>query len=378
MPRHRPTRSFSPRGGRGLPEKNGRARDLATRTLAYLYVAGATLGLLTLALPHSGGMDEAGIVGVAAGAYAVAVLVMLAGALSLAMLQLLVVFGSALITAALGLSGEPSSGYAFFYLWVTIYAAYFFSRGELVAQVAIIGIGYAAALLAWGGGSARLTSWVLTVGSLIVAAAVVRILKESLDQMVVRLSRAAETDPLTALLNRRGFNDCLASELERARRADRPLGVLVGDLDHFKRVNDRLGHAAGDGALERIADLLAHTKRGSDRVARIGGEEFALILPYTSREGTVKLAERLRWRVRESFEKEDVALTFSFGIAVFPEDGDDVESLLRTADHALYAAKELGRDRSVDAVELQRVAARGQITALTVLPGGQAGDRPTG
>jgi diguanylate cyclase (GGDEF)-like protein len=362
----------SPRSPEAPQEQQRREREFATRTLGWLFVAGATIGLLTLALPHAQALDDLGIVGVATTAYAVAALLLLVAPLGPLAVQLVVLMGTGLITLAVGFSDSPGGAYAFYYLWVTVYAAYFLSRVQTVVQLGFVAVMYGAALLIWGSGPARVTTWIVAIGSLAVSAAVVRMHKERLDDLVRRLSRAAETDPLTGLLNRRGFNDRLATELERARRAGRPVGVLVGDLDHFKSVNDRFGHAAGDDALERVAALLYERKRVSDSVARIGGEEFALILPYTGRPGTRALAERVRRRVRESFAEDDVALTMSFGMAVFPDDGDGVDALLRSADRAMYAAKELGRDRSIGAEELAPAAAGGSATNLSVLRGGRA------
>jgi diguanylate cyclase (GGDEF)-like protein len=363
----------SPRSSAPAQERELREREIGTRTLGWLFVAGATIGLLTLALPHSRALDELGIVGIATGAYAMAALLLLTGPLGAVSMQLAVLAGTGLITLAVGFSDNPGGTYAFYYLWVTVYAAYFLTRVEAVVQLGFVALAYGAALMMWGAGATRVTTWVVAIGSLAVAAVVVRMLKERLDELVRQLSRAAETDPLTGLLNRRGFNDRLAAELERGRRAGRPVGILVGDLDHFKSVNDRFGHAAGDDALVRVAALLYETRRVSDSVARIGGEEFAMILPYTGRPGTKILAERLRVSVRESFAEDDVALTMSFGMAVFPDDGDGVEALLRAADRAMYAAKELGRDRSVGAEELSATAAMGApATNLSVLPGGRA------
>jgi diguanylate cyclase (GGDEF)-like protein len=369
-----PPAEASPRSPYGAQERDEREREIATRTLGWLYVAGATIGLLTLALPHSRGLDEIGIFGVATAAYAVAALLLLAGPLGSLPVQLAVCAGTGLMTITVGFSDHPGGTYAFFYVWVIVYAAYFLTRAQALIQLGLLASAYAAALTIWGSGATRVTTWVVAIGSLTIAGLVVRMLKERLDELVRRLSRAAETDPLTGLLNRRGFNDRLAAELERARRAGRPVGVLVGDLDHFKAVNDRFGHAAGDEALERVAAMLYETKRFSDSVARIGGEEFALILPYTGRPGTKVLAERVRRRVRDSFAEDDVALTMSFGMTVFPDDGESVEALLRAADRAMYEAKDLGRDRSVGAEELAAAAVGAPVTNLSVLPGGRRGD----
>jgi two-component system cell cycle response regulator len=166
-------------------------------------------------------------------------------------------------------------------------------------------------------------------------------------ELVHRLTDAARTDPLTGLQNRRAFEETFAAEVERARRGGRPLSVLVGDLDHFKAVNDRFGHPAGDAALVQVGQLLTSTRREVDPVARTGGEEFALILPDTSEQEAYLVSERLRTAVEKAFADEPVPLTTSFGLAAFPDHGATVEALLGAADRALYAAKELGRNRTV-------------------------------
>jgi diguanylate cyclase (GGDEF)-like protein/putative nucleotidyltransferase with HDIG domain len=149
------------------------------------------------------------------------------------------------------------------------------------------------------------------------------------------------------LLNRRGFEQLIGDELERAHRTGEPTSLLVGDLDHFKAINDRFGHHQGDRALQRFSALVLATKRELDAAARIGGEEFALILPATDEHGAFVIAERLRRRVREELAQEGRPLSISFGISTRLHDGDTADQLLLRADQALYVAKDLGRDRSV-------------------------------
>jgi diguanylate cyclase (GGDEF)-like protein/putative nucleotidyltransferase with HDIG domain len=137
-------------------------------------------------------------------------------------------------------------------------------------------------------------------------------------------------------------------ETERALRSARPLAILVGDLDHFKHLNDRFGHAAGDVALKRFSEIASSASRRIDAVARIGGEEFALLLPDTEQHAAYLLAERLRRAVKEPSASGDSDLpTVSFGVASFPTHAADAEALMHAADQALYAAKAMGRDRSV-------------------------------
>src|SRR5215210_2466101 len=164
-----------------------------------------------------------------------------------------------------------------------------------------------------------------------------------LAELRTRVSSTARTDPLTGLLNRRALEEMLDMELERATRAERPLSVIVGDLDSFAAVNERHGHAAGDTALQLVASDCLKWKRRIDQAARIGGEEFALLLPETDERGAFIVAERLRRATHRTFADAAVRVTISFGVATSPMHGGDAVGLLRAADRAVAAAKELGR-----------------------------------
>jgi diguanylate cyclase (GGDEF)-like protein len=159
------------------------------------------------------------------------------------------------------------------------------------------------------------------------------------------LRSQAETDHLTGLLNRRAFQEQLGATLHGARRSSRPLGLVMIDIDHFKSVNDEHGHHTGDMALVAVADALRAAVREQDVVARLGGEEFALVLPGTGSDASLQIAERARARVAAHGEL-GIPLTLSAGLACYPADGHDAEQLMRAADAALYEAKRAGRDRS--------------------------------
>ncbi len=162
------------------------------------------------------------------------------------------------------------------------------------------------------------------------------------------LTRLAETDPLTGLANRRAFEARLEAEVLHARRTGAPLSVAVLDLDHFKEVNDRHGHEEGDRTLRTLAARMRSATRASDVIARVGGEEFAWLLPATTAEGARALAERLRRIIAEEPFGIAGTRTISGGVAELGP-GDDGAGLLRAADARLYAAKSSGRDRVVAA-----------------------------
>ncbi|HET8734330.1 MAG TPA: diguanylate cyclase, partial [Anaeromyxobacteraceae bacterium] len=158
------------------------------------------------------------------------------------------------------------------------------------------------------------------------------------------MARRADTDALTGIANRQGFNEAMAREFARSRRFRHPLSIVLVDLDHFKRVNDEHGHAVGDQVLAGTARLLATRVRESDFVARWGGEEFAVIASMTDAAGAARLAEKLRDRLEATRLGPDGGVTASFGVAEMRPD-DTVQTMVRRADEALYAAKDGGRNR---------------------------------
>jgi diguanylate cyclase (GGDEF)-like protein len=170
-----------------------------------------------------------------------------------------------------------------------------------------------------------------------------------LARMNARLERLANTDALTGVANRRRFMDRLAKEVERANRYGRPLSLLGLDLDHFKRINDTWGHPVGDEVLRRTGAILRDLGRDTDVPARLGGEEFAVLLPETEVGGATALAERIRRRIAaEEIEvegRERFNVTVSVGVASLGGAATDGRALLKAADDALYRAKEMGRDR---------------------------------
>jgi len=168
------------------------------------------------------------------------------------------------------------------------------------------------------------------------------------NRMADELKARARTDDLTALPNFRAFRERIDNELERADRYPERFGVLILDLDRFKKYNDTYGHPAGNDALRRVSLTIRETVRAVDFPARYGGEEFAVIVPQIDGPALTAIAERLRANVESLPAPPDGAtLTVSIGAAIFPDDGADREALFRTADERLYEAKRLGRNRVV-------------------------------
>ncbi len=177
--------------------------------------------------------------------------------------------------------------------------------------------------------------------------------KASARELRVReLERLAMRDPLTGAHNRRYFNEELGNEIRRYRRYDRPVSIVVFDVDDLKSINDRGGHAAGDRVLTSIAVAAEKTIRRGDSVARLGGDEFALILPETDQSRASLAAERLRAAVEELSTPVGGHASISVGVASVPRDGHTAEQLEARADQALYWVKKHGKNRCAAASSL--------------------------
>jgi diguanylate cyclase (GGDEF)-like protein len=165
------------------------------------------------------------------------------------------------------------------------------------------------------------------------------------------VQRQAVTDELTGLFNHRRFQGVIAVEVERARRFEQPVGLVMLDIDDFKRINDDYGHQQGDEVLREVARVLRESSREIDEPARYGGEELAVALPQTDLEGTFNLAERVRTAVEAlTIPRLDgsgtLGVTASFGVAAMPETADGKDALIAAADAALYRAKRAGKNRT--------------------------------
>lgn len=179
----------------------------------------------------------------------------------------------------------------------------------------------------------------------------IKMLQDELKKSNDLLKRLSNTDHLTQLYNRRYMMEVLEREFQRSQRKASPISMVLMDIDHFKRVNDQYGHQNGDIVLSAIARLAKEDRRSYDIAVRYGGEEFVLVLPETSHEEAVMVAERLREKVQmQTFSGEltNLRVTISMGVATYPTSNlTTIEDLIREADAALYRAKQGGRNRVV-------------------------------
>jgi diguanylate cyclase (GGDEF)-like protein len=168
------------------------------------------------------------------------------------------------------------------------------------------------------------------------------------DAALNALERASVTDALTGLANRRGFDAAATAALQACQRRGEPAAIVMLDLDHFKRINDGFGHAAGDAVLRGVSDALRRHLRASDIAGRLGGEEFAILCPATTADQAARLAERILGEIRRAVPHPAGAgatVTTSAGIAQLERLDLGLDPALSAADRALYAAKNAGRDR---------------------------------
>ena len=185
------------------------------------------------------------------------------------------------------------------------------------------------------------------------------------------LAHLAAYDALTGLPNQRHFLRLLSSEMMRSERMGEPVSLIMIDVDHFKRVNDTHGHLVGNRVLMSVADDISRSARAYDDACRVGGEEFAVILPHTEPADALSVAERMRSNVALIAHEGQPGVTISAGVATFPTDGDTIRVLIGRADEALYAAKREGRN-CVRAWAASGDAAPGDAAPRDAAPGDAA------
>jgi diguanylate cyclase (GGDEF)-like protein len=317
---------------------------LRAHATAMLLAASAALAMIAASEPHA---DHIAVL-VRAGACTLAVLCAIAtwysgeqfGDVTLAGV---VVTVTLLVTVSAAVSHASASNEVMLFLLPSLFAACFLRPRFAVCALIACSAAYGWLVAREASPVTTLLWWTSSTIVLSSAAATVIVLRRELTSALGVLARLAECDPLTGLPNRRSFDQRLARELERCAVAAETCSILMCDLDHFKAINDAHGHAVGDEVLKRVAaDLLAGV-RAFDTVARVGGEEIAVLLVGCDREAATRIAERLRRHVARALPAEPL-VAISIGIADSGLTGEPTE-LLAHADRALYFAKRSGRDR---------------------------------
>ena len=323
-----------------MPFASAREQGRPERALVYsgtaIYGGAAAIGAIESVVP--GGPSFSAIPGIVA--LVLTVLIWLFGArVPRTVLFALGPLGAAMIAWAVATSPGASDA-AILYSWPVLWVGCFFGTGQTVAVVLSVGVAHAVALMALPDGN--VDRWCDVMVSATIVAGVVRSLAARNAKLVERLTAESRVDPLTGLLNRRGLEERFGVEIARAVRDGRPLAVVAIDVDHFKRINDEHGHQAGDRALVWLSSLLCEQTRGADIVARVGGEEFVIVLPGADGPSTLEFAERLRHVIEDA--DAELPMTISAGVAsaLAPS---TAHTLLGAADRALYAAKHAGRNR---------------------------------
>ena len=324
-------------------------------------VAGGVLAGITVVMPPEATGSDAVVAALGAVAGAVGVAMLLARReLPDWVLGLVALLGTVLITVSTyegGFDGTGTADNQMLYIWVALFSSYFLSIRTAAIEIAAVGAAYAWLLSQEpiAGGDAA-TRWLVTMTALAIGGLLVARLRRSNDGLVSELVNRARVDPLTGALNRDALEERAEVEFARARRGLGAIAILVTDIDDFKTINDSLGHHAGDQVLRQVTAVLEHETRDVDAVARVGGDEFAILLPAVTAPTARAVAERLRVAVRRSAGDMHLRLSLSIGLAIGPPDGSSLDALWKAADRAMYQAKRAGGDAVATASELAGAA----------------------
>jgi diguanylate cyclase (GGDEF)-like protein len=228
--------------------------------------------------------------------------------------------------------------------------------GKLVTAIGVVAIALCYMALAYQPGSSdfsAMTYWgslLALLAPVILVAYITTMLAADIRYAVDKIRQVSDTDDLTGLYNMRAFSAILQRAFKQSVRHAHPLSIVMVDSDNLKSVNDAHGHEAGNRLLQHVVRCIRDELRGSDVMARFGGDEFVILLPETQRRGALELAERIRKSVESSrfdIRGGDAQVTVSIGIASYPEDGGNLEIILDKADKAMYRAKQRGRNQVV-------------------------------
>ena len=249
-------------------------------------------------------------------------------------IRLCTLFGAALISAVMISVPDRTAAYLAYYVWLGIFAFYFLRPAWALATAAWIAALYAI-VVALDAPAGAIELWINGAATVLGVGMIVLALRTRIDGLVRSLESAAATDDLTGPRNRRAFDEQLRRELQRAGRGQEGLALALLDLDRFKQLNDSSGHLAGDEALRALADVIRREVRRMDWPARVGGDEFGILLPGADTQEATAVANRLRAAIEEQFADSPLALLASIGVATSSGHETSSEDLLAEADAAL-------------------------------------------
>ena len=320
------------------------ARVLLRRVGAIGFLAGAATISLALVVPGRHQEGHTGMIIIAALFLSLAVTSGLGRKLPDPLLLSAFPVSTILITLEAAVSHPPALT-ASFYVWPLAACAYFMQRREVIINHVFVLVAYGVSLILCDSQPVPVIAWMSIAVVTTVVVVLITLLKEHLAASIAELQQRATLDPLTGILNRREFDQRLDVAVARALRLDIDLSLLVLDIDHFKAVNDTYGHAVGDQALQRVSAMLSARARANDAVARLGGEEFAVLLEGTDAAHAQLYAEDVRTAIGAS----PIAphFTVSIGVAQLDPCTGNAVKMMRDADRVLYRAKETGRNRVV-------------------------------
>jgi len=341
-----PERSSSEENAPGLPGWRHKDINLLRRLLVVGYVIAAVTAVVAI-LGYGSDSENSVFLGLAGLYLLVAVVLALGRRFPAGVIKFFAFSGAIIMTSAAVAFAHPLGPTPIYYVWPALNCGYWGNRRDARVASLVMSVSFAVALLFANHVQVPLITYSSVVSFFVVILLAVQYQSRRTDVLVKELAHAAATDGLTGLLDRRAFGQAFEREIERARSSGLALSMLFFDLDHFKQVNDGYGHGAGDDALCAFARILEAECSVTDLLARMGGEEFAVVLFDADAEAASEFAERTAMALSHWSSEHPPALTTSAGIAVLDDEMKTPSKMLTAADRALYAAKAAGRNRVI-------------------------------